>query len=197
MTLFLLIDVVALGAANTSASPVKRDKRRVTKASVYLVKSPSFLASRVSKPVVRGEEVDVDVPSKAGWYMAQYGQQKGYLHQSYVADRAIAFQISAGSMKDESQISGNYNLAVGGFSEGAEGHLRNKNSGDAALKNGYQWIDAWLPAEYTERAAMPQDPEGLKAFVDAGKLREPSSVIEEDNQVLPAGEKAPASGSAK
>lgn len=181
----LFLASLSLASPGEKAS-AKREKRRVTKASVFLVKAPSFLSPRVSSSIVRGESVEVEIPSTSGWYIARYRAQKGYLHQSYLADRAIAFQVSAGKMGDESTISGNYNLAVGGFTEGAEGHLRGKNSKDAALEQGFRWMDAFLPADYAQREASAEDPEGLARFIAEGKLREPGAAEE----VVAQGERA-------
>lgn len=201
--LFPLVLALSLGAPSGTSDKTSgpREKRRVTKASVYLVKAPSFLAPRVSSPIVRGESIDVTVPASAGWYAAQYKEKKGYLHQSYVADRAIAFQISDADVKDQSSISGNYNLAVGGFSEGAEGHLRKKNADDGALEQGYRWMDEFLPVDYSTRSAMPADPEGLRAFIEKGRLLEPTSRTELAAQTpapeQPESAPAPATGGAR
>jgi hypothetical protein len=148
----------------------KLEPRTVTKASVYLVKSPSFLAPRASRPILRGQRVLVAPPDRAGWLAAQFDKDKGFIHLTYVSDRPGAFRVGGGGAQGESTISGNYNLAVGGFSPEAERAFRAKNPDlDAAFAR----LEPFMPLSPAGVSAMPTDPAELAAFVAVGSLRRP------------------------
>ena len=150
----------------------KLEPRTVTKASVYLVKSPSFLAPRASRPILRGQKVLVQAPDRAGWLAAQFEKDKGFIHLTYVSDRPGAFRVGAGSgaAKGESEISGNYNLAVGGFSPEAEKRFRAQNPD---LDTAFARLEPFMPLSPEGVSAMPQDPAALSAFLSAASLHLP------------------------
>ena len=160
---------MTLGFALATGGAVKLEPRTVTKSSVYLVKSPSFLAPRVSRAVLRGEQVQVEVPSRGSWFVAQVEQEKGYIHVTYLNDRPGAFKLSGEVLKGESLVNGNYNLAVGGFTEDAVRVYRGQNPD---VEEGFRRLEVFMPADPLARPAMPE-PEALGAFVSSGSLREP------------------------
>jgi len=169
LTPTLLLALAVGGAA-------KPEPRTVTKSSVYLVKSPSFLAPRASRPILRGQRVLVEPPDRAGWLAASFEKQRGYIHLTYVSDRPGAFRVGPGGgagAQGESVISGNYNLAVGGFSPEAERAFRAKNPD---LDQAFARLEAFMPLQPAGVSAMPQDPAGLAAFVAVGSLHLPEEV---------------------
>jgi hypothetical protein len=167
---------VALTAtfALAAGGAVKLESRTVTKSSVYLVKTPSFLAPRASRTLLRGQQVRVEVPpTKGSWYAAHVGEaadeERGFIHVTYLSDKPGAFKVTGTALQGESLMSGNYNLAVGGFSESSEHYFRAQRPD---VEKGFQRLEAFMPATPGERPAMP-DPEALSAFIAAGGLREP------------------------
>jgi hypothetical protein len=161
--------VMTLGFTLAAGGAVKVEPRTVTKSSVYLVKSPSFLAQRVSRAVLRGEQVQVEVPGQGSWLAAQVEEQRGYIHVTYLSDRPGAFKVTGEALQGESLINGNYNLAIGGFTESAVSVYRGQHPD---LEEGFRRLEAFMPADPAAQPAMP-DPEVLGAFVTAGSLREP------------------------
>lgn len=166
----MLVPGLALALASGGATRV--EPRTVTKSSVYLVKSPSFLSPRASRPILRGQRVQVELPDRSGWLVARHEKDRGYIHLTYVSDRPGAFVLADTGAKGESMIAGNYSLAVGGFSEGAEQAWRAKHP-DA--EQGFRWLDAHMPAH--PEAAASADPAPLAAFVQQGKLRAPDAPL--------------------
>ncbi len=160
---------MTLGFTLATGGAVKVEPRTVTKSSVYLVKSPSFLAPRVSRAVLRGEQVQVQVPGRGSWFSAQVEEQQGYIHVTYLNDRPGAFKLTGEALQGESLINGNYNLAVGGFTESAVSVYRGQHPD---VEEGFRRLEAFMPADPSARPAMPE-PEALGAFVTAGSLREP------------------------
>lgn len=160
---------MTLGFTLATGGAVKLEPRTVTKSSVYLVKSPSFLAPRVSRAVLRGEQVQVELPGRGSWFAAQVEQERGYIHVTYLNDRPGAFKVSGQALQGESLVNGNYNLAVGGFTESAVSVYRGQHPD---VEAGFRRLEAFMPAEPGAQAAMP-DPEALSGFVSAGSLREP------------------------
>jgi hypothetical protein len=160
--------------ALAAGGAVKLEPRTVTKTSVYLVKTPSFLAPRASRTLLRGQQVRVEVPAaKGSWFAARVGEaaaeERGFIHVTYLSDRPGAFKVTGTALQGESTLSGNYNLAVGGFSESSERHFRTQHPD---VEKGFQRLEAFMPAVPGERLAMP-DPAALSAFIAAGGLREP------------------------
>lgn len=160
--------------ALAAGGAVKLEPRTVTKSSVYLVKTPSFLAPRASRTLLRGQQVRVEVPpAKGSWFSARVGEgaqeERGFIHVTYLSDRPGAFKVTGTALQGESLMSGNYNLAAGGFSESSERVLRTRHPD---LEKGFQRLEAFMPAAPGERPAMP-DPEALSAFIAAGGLKEP------------------------
>jgi hypothetical protein len=161
--------VMTLGLTLATGGAVKVEPRTVTKSSVYLVKSPSFLAPRVSRAVLRGEQVQVEVPGRGSWFAAQVEEQRGYIHVTYLNDRPGAFKVTGEALQGESLINGNYNLAVGGFTESAVSVYRGQHPD---VEEGFRRLEAFMPADPSAQPAMP-DPDALGAFVTAGGLRDP------------------------
>lgn len=157
------------------------EKRTVTKSSVYLVNKPSFLAAPASVALVRGETVQVKVPSVRGWFEATYKRtgkpSTGFIHITYVSDRPVAFKVKGGDVKGESLISGHYQLAVGGFSPEVENTYRAKH---ADVNKGFEKLDPYMPENPMAKPgafpASPRDPEGLAQFVAEGRLSLESGV---------------------
>lgn len=159
-----------------ATAPADLGERTVTKASVYLAKSPSFLAPRSSKVALyRNDKVKLEAPPKGGWYLVSFvprsggAKQSGYLHLSYLSDRPIAFKVDNKEIEGRGQVSGNYNLAVPGFKPEVA-RARERSRKDAA--SGYRAIERYMPLEPTGSASP--DPEALVAFVSDGRLREPA-----------------------
>ena len=152
--------MVSLGGAK------KVEERAVTKAAVYLVKRPSFLAPRASgAPVVRGDKIKVEIPDEQGWFSAT--KAKGFIHRTYLSDRPVAFQITHRDVKGEGLVSGNYNLAVGGFTEDTEKAYRSSHKD---YEKGFAWLEACMPAGRGAERAEPRSPEELAKFATDGKL---------------------------
>jgi hypothetical protein len=160
---------MTLGFTLAAGGAVKLEPRTVTKSSVYLVKAPSFLAPRASRPVLRGEQVQVELPGKGSWFAAQVEQERGYIHVTYLSDRPGAFKVTGQALAGESLVSGNYNLAVGGFTEAAVSVYRGQHPD---VEAGFRRLEAFMPADPGALSAMPE-PEPLSTFVADGSLREP------------------------
>lgn len=159
--------------ALAAGGAVKLEPRTVTKSSVYLVKAPSFLAPRASRSLLRGQQVLVEVPPAGSWFAAHVKQEdteeRGYIHVTYLSDRPGAFKVTGTALQGQSLMSGNYNLAVGGFSESSERVYRGQHPN---VEKGFERLEAFMPATVGEQPATP-DPEALSAFIAAGGLREP------------------------
>ena len=166
-----------------AAGPSDANERTVTKASVYLVKSPSFLAPRVSTVAVyRNEKVKLEGAPQGSWYLVSYQPRKGqkitgYVHVSYLSDRPIAFRVDNKEIEGRGQVSGNYNLAVPGFRQEIA-QKRQRANADAAA--GYRAIEKYMPLDHAAAAnaaklSSPPDPAVLMAFLHQGHLREPAS----------------------
>lgn len=172
-----LMSALTLGAASNAASPTERT---VTKASVFLVKEPSFLAPRVSPVAIqRGDKVKLEGKPKGAWFPVSFKPKRGariegFIHASYVADRPVAFKVDSREVKGEGQVSGNYNLAVPGFRQEVAAR---RELGQKEAKAGYKVIEQYMPLKDSEaarkRLSSPADPEALQAFVDQGRLRDP------------------------
>jgi hypothetical protein len=143
------------------------EQKTVTKSSVYLVKEPSFLAAPASKPILRGEKVDVFVPHDRGWFSARYHTASGYIHLSYVSDRAIAFKAKANELASDSSVSGSYNLATPGFTEDLEKRYRHDHPN---AEKGYRLLEPFAPTKPGAGQSVPSDPEGEATFVKDGNL---------------------------
>ena len=165
-----------------AAAPAEVDQRTVTKASVYLLKSPSFLAPRASTiAVYRNEKVKLEGAPKGGWYLVSYTPRKGpklsgYLHASYLSDRPVAFRVENKEVEGRGQMSGNYNLAVPGFKPEVARQRERSNQRAAA---GYRTIEHYMPLDHATAAkagqlGSPPDASNLIAFVEEGHLREPT-----------------------
>lgn len=163
---------MTVGFTLAAGGAVKLEPRTVTKSSVYLVKKPSFLAPRASRAVLRGEQVQVEVPAEGSWFAAQVGEERGFIHVTYLSDRPGAFKVSGELLKGESLVNGNYNLAVGGFTESAVSVYRGQHPD---VEAGFRRLEVFMPAEPGALSATP-DPEATSAFVSAGQLREPGGV---------------------
>jgi hypothetical protein len=165
-----------------AAAPAEPNERTVTKASVYLVKSPSFLASRVSPVAVyRNEKVKLEGAPQGSWYLVSYQPRKGpkitgYMHVSYLSDRPVAFRVENKEVEGRGQVSGNYNLAVPGFRQEIAQNRQRSNKDAAA---GYRAIEKYMPLDHaaaanTARLSSPPDAKVLLAFLHEGRLREPA-----------------------
>lgn len=165
-----------------AAAPADAAQRTVTKASVYLLKSPSFLAPRASTVAVyRNEKVKLEGAPQGGWYLVSYTPRKGpkltgYLHASYLSDRPVAFRVDNKEVEGHGQVSGNYNLAVPGFKQEIAQQRQGSNEDAAA---GYRAIERYMPldpvsAANAGRLSSPPDAAFLVAFVNQGHLREPT-----------------------
>src|SRR5690242_11407237 len=98
---------MALMLLVSTGGAAQLEKRTVTKSSVYLVKSASFLAPPSSPSLLRGEVVQVKVPPSRGWFEATYKPPggpaaSGYIHVTYVTDRPVAFKVKPTDVKGES-----------------------------------------------------------------------------------------------
>src|SRR5215211_6033005 len=166
-----------------AAAPADANERTVTKASVYLVKSPSFLAPRVSTiAVYRNEKVKLESPPKGSWYLVSYQPRKGpkifgYMHLSYLSDRPVAFRVDDKEIEGRGQMSGNYNLAVPGFRQEIA-QKRQRSNKDASA--GYRTIEKYMPLDHAAaanagRLSSPPDAKVLVAFLNEGHLREPAA----------------------
>ena len=173
-----------------AAAPAEVDQRTVTKASVYLLKSPSFLAPRASTiAVYRNEKVKLEGAPKGGWYLVSYTPRKGpkltgYLHASYLSDRPVAFRVENKEVDGRGQMSGNYNLAVPGFKQEVAQQRERSNQNAAS---GYRAIEQYMPLDHATAAkagqlASPPDASNLVAFVEDGHLREPSLAVDPSPQ---------------
>jgi hypothetical protein len=160
---------MSLGFTLAAGGAVKLEPRTVTKSSVYLVKAPSFLSPKASRPVLRGEQVQVEVPLKGSWFAAQVEKERGYIHVTYLSDRPGAFKVNGQSLSGESLVSGNYNLAVGGFTESTVRDWRGQNPD---VEAGFRRLELFMPSNPQAVSAMPE-PEALSTFVTEGGLREP------------------------
>jgi hypothetical protein len=165
-----------------AASSPDVHQRTVTKASVYLLKSPSFLAPRASTVAVyRNEKVKLEGAPQGGWYLVSYTPRKGpkltgYLHASHLSDRPVAFRVDNKDVEGRGQVSGNYNLAVPGFKPEVAQQRERSNQNASA---GYRAIEQYMPLDHSAAAkagqlSSPPDASLLVAFVAQGHLREPS-----------------------
>ncbi len=206
-----MIPALALAAfvgsalAQAPAAGARTDERTVTKASVYLVQKPSFLAPRASTtPVHRGQKVRLEAPEQGAWLQVsvRQGGKKvvGYLHASYVNDRRVAFKLEQKELEGRSTVSGHYNLAVGGFREEV---ARKRQASAEDAKRGYAIIDRYMPLQVEDhkgkplpRAARarlsPPDSDALRRFLQEGDLRrqeraEPAQASAEDAQAAEVG----------
>src|SRR5579871_1829275 len=143
------------------------EQKTVTKSSVYLVKEPSFLAAPSSKAILRGEKVDVYVPHERGWFSARYKTSSGFIHLSYVTDRAIAFKAKANELASDSSVSGSYNLATPGFTEELEKKYRAQHPN---AEKGYRLLEPFVPTKPGAGQSVPADSQGEADFVRAGNL---------------------------
>jgi hypothetical protein len=168
-----------------AAAPANANERSVTKASVYLVKSPSFLAPRASPVAVyRNEKVKLEGAPQGSWYLVSYQPRKGpkitgYVHVSYLSDRPIAFRVDNKEVEGRGQVSGNYNLAVPGFRQEIA-QKRQRSNKDAGA--GYRAIEKYMPLDHSAaanaaRLSSPREPKVLLAFIHEGNLREPSERV--------------------
>jgi hypothetical protein len=176
-----------------AAAPADAKERTVTKASVYLVKSPSFLAPRVSTVAVyRNEKVKLEGAPQGSWYLVSYQPRKGskitgYLHVSYLSDRPVAFRVENKEVEGHGQMSGNYNLAVPGFKQEIA-QQRQRSNKDAAL--GYSAIESYMPLDHAAaanagRLSSPPDAKVLLAFLNEGHLREPRAPAQRRQEKSP------------
>jgi hypothetical protein len=165
---------LTMGFTLAAGGAATLEPRTVTKSSVYLVKAPSFLSPRASRSLLRGHQVLVEVPPKGSWFAARVGEEgaeeRGFIHVTYLSDKPGAFTVKGTGLQGESLMSGNYNLAVGGFSESTERVLR---VAKPDLEKGFARLEAFMPALPGEGTAALPDTEGLATFVTAGGLREP------------------------
>jgi hypothetical protein len=166
-----LVFVLLLGAV------APQDERTVTKASVYLVKSPSFLAPRVSEVTVhRGEKVRLLGPGKGAWHQVTYKPKKGraitgFIHLSYLSDRPAAFRVDQQEVPGTGLLSGHYNLAVPGL---REEDLRQMQQTRKDASRGYAVVDRYMPLQMDAASlAQPRDPTLLARFLTQGRLHEP------------------------
>lgn len=175
MLVSALVLAVTVATAPAAAAP---DERTVTKASVYLVKSPSFLAPRISRPVLaRGEKVTIEGPPKGAWYLVAYKPRRGarvtgYLHRSYMSDRPVVFKVQDHELSGKGAVTRSVNLAVPGFSEEVAAR---REGARKDLRQGYRVVDAYMPGTEAavRRQVFPPDPRPLVAFAQAGRLRYP------------------------
>lgn len=151
----MMVLVAALVAALTTGGAVKLEQRTVVKSRVYLVKEPSFLASRTSRTLNRGEKIEVEQPGQGSWLRAHVGEEQGYIHLSYVSRPPNEFKVSGGAVAPKVALleSGEHSLAVGGFTELVERTWRQENPN---LEQGFRRLEPYMPA-------LPAGPEGLEA----------------------------------
>ena len=157
-----------------------QDERTVTKASVYLVKSPSFLAPRAANVTLhRGDKVKLAGERQGAWFPVTFKPKKGkqisgFIHLSYLSDRPAAFKVDQQEVEGKGLVSGHYNLAVPGLREDIALERQQKNK-DAA--QGYAVVNRYLPLEAKVAAlAVPRDPSRLARFLAEGRLREPAEI---------------------
>jgi hypothetical protein len=193
-----MILAATLAAVLSSGAATMATERTVTKAAVYLVSQPSFLAPRSSPIAVqRGEKVRLEEGPKGSWLQVSVTQRGkkvvGFVHASYLSDRPVAFRVEAAEVEGRSTVSGHYNLAVGGFREEVA-KTRQQQSPEA--KKGYAVIERYLPLRTRKeqnvtpaelaKLASPVDSAPLLAFLAEGGLRgappppaPPKAVLEE------------------
>ncbi len=167
-----------------AASTADTEERTVTKASVYLVKSPSFLAPRASTVALhRGDKVRLSGERQGAWYRVTFlpAKQKkpvsGFIHLSYLSDRPSAFKVEQGEVDGKGLVSGHYNLAVPGLREEIASEREQKNK-DAA--KGYRIVERYMLVRPDAKSAgLPRDPISLAAFLAKGRLQEPVPPAEE------------------
>ncbi len=176
--------ILAVALAAVLSQPAAAPERTVTKASVYLVQQPSFLAPRAStQPVFRGEKVRLEGEDKGAWLQVSVRQRGkkvvGYLHASYVSDTRAAFQLEQKELEGRSTVSGHYNLAVGGFREEV---ARKRQAEGRDVKRGYDLIERYMPLQIEEKPGrrlsaiararlLPPDMSGMIRFMEEGQMR--------------------------
>src|SRR5687767_1398135 len=116
----MLVLAAGMVAALATGGAVRLEERTVVKSRVYLVKEPSFLAARASRTLQRGEKLQVELPGRGSWLVARAAKERGDVHLSYVSRPPGAFKVTGDLVRGESLVSGEYTLAVGGFSEPVE-----------------------------------------------------------------------------
>jgi hypothetical protein len=176
----LATSLVAGGATRT-------ETRTVVKSRVYLVKEPSFLAGPASRPLQRGEQINVELPGRGSWMAAcNKDKERGYIHLSYVSRPPSAFQVSgAGAstgakVMNKVELSGEVTMAVGYFCDVVERAWRTENPN---MEVGFERLEPFMPvrppvgaedaAEPTSAELALPEPEAVAAFAAEGRLRMP------------------------
>ncbi len=170
--------------AQTPNAKTNPKERSVSKASVYLVQGPSFLAPRASQqPVFRGERVRLESEPQGSWLQVSVRQGgkrvQGYLHASYLDDGRRDFKLEQKELEGRSTVSGHYNLAVGGFREEVA-RKRQAESGDR--KRGYDLVERYMPLQVEDKPGkrlsaqararlLPPDMTNMRRFMEEGEMR--------------------------
>jgi hypothetical protein len=192
----MLVLAAGLAASLVTGGAARLEERTVVKSRVYLVKEPSFLATRASHSLQRGEKIQVELPGRGSWLLAHTGKEQGYIHLSYVSRPPNAFKLSAVASRSESLVSSEYTLAVGGFSEPVERTWRSEHPD---MEVGFLRLEPFMPSAPEEVEPTTPEPEALAAFAAEGQLRMPQPPLEQEQAggEAQAGDEAQAGGEAQ